>query len=325
MKIFTLAPNENWIVDRLAKEWNDGNPDIVTDDMKNSDIIWLLADWCHRHVPRHILSSRKIMTTVHHIVPEKFGSQERADFAERDLITDVYHCYNDHTVDFLKAENLTAKPIVLMPYWANQHIWRKTGEKYLLRQKFGLPLNSFIFGSFQRDTEGHDLKSPKLEKGPDLLADLIIKSHKSGQEAKSQNRIYVGSAGVQPRDYHVVLAGWRRQYIISRLEEAAVPYTYFEKPDQETLNELYQTLDLYPVTARHEGGPQSLLECGLLGVKVISRPVGIAEQVLPASSIKDDVFTAEASVPDVHRFNMTLPQGFEPYRKTFKALHEGKF
>ena len=34
--------------------------------------------------------------------------------------------------------------------------------------------NKFIIGSFQRDTLGSDLISPKLEKGPDILADKLI-------------------------------------------------------------------------------------------------------------------------------------------------------
>lgn len=307
MKIFTLAPNEDWIVDRLAKEWNNGNSDIVTNDIQKSDIIWLLADWCHRHIPRHILSSRKILTTVHHIVPEKFGPKERQDFAERDLITSVYHCYNDHTIDFLKKENLTKKPIVLVPYWANQNIWKKTADKYELRKKHGLPLDAYLIGSFQRDTEGHDLKSPKLEKGPDLFVKFVSRDDLSRKVP-----------------IHVVLAGWRRQYVVHELEIEGIPYSFFERPPQETLNELYQTLDLYPVTARQEGGPQALLECGLLEVPVVSRSVGIAEQVLPPEAINSNVAMARPAVPDVKRLKMTLPEGFEGYRTMFRSIYEGK-
>ncbi len=308
MKIWTLPAAEDWICDRLTKEWIDGNPDITTTDIHKSDIIWLLSDWRWKEVPRHLLSSRKIMTTVHHIVPEKFGPKERADFEERDLITDVYHCYNDHTVDFLEKEKLTTKPIVVLPYWANQHIWRKTGDKIELRKKHGLPEDAYLIGSFQRDTEGHDLKSPKLEKGPDLFVEFVSRNDLSRR---------------QP--IHVVLAGWRRQYVINELKARGVSYSYFELPDQEKLNELYQTLDLYAVTARHEGGPQALLECGLTGVPVVSRSVGIAEQVLPLESIRNDIYRARPSVPDVHKLNMTIPHGFEPYRKTFEALQQGKF
>ena len=116
----------------------------------------------------------------------------------------------------------------------------------------------------------------------------------------------------------VVLAGWRRQYIISRLQYANVPFTYLERPDHNTINELYQCLDLYPVTARTEGGPQALIECGLLNVPVISRDIGIARQVLSSDSINDKVELAVASVPNIE--NWKLPRGYNAYRKLIQEL-----
>ena len=99
---------------------------------------------------------------------------------------------------------------------------------------------------------------------------------------------------------------------------ASVPYTYFELPSQEIINELYQTLDLYPVTARHEGGPQSLIECGLLNVPVVSRPVGIAEQVLHPDAINDDVSLAYPHVPNIEDWK--LPHGYNGYRDFILGL-----
>lgn len=313
MKIWTLPAAEDWICDRLTKEWIEGNPDISVYDLRGAHILWLLSDWRWREVPGHLLSQKTVLTTVHHIVPEKFGHRERADFADRDAITTAYHVYNQHTYDFIRP--LTKKPIFLAPYWANQNIWRKTGDKYKLREKHGLPTNGYLIGSFQRDTEGHDLKSPKLEKGPDLLVDFLIAKYRRWQK---DHRIVIGEMP-QP---HVVLAGWRRQYVVHELEIEGIPYSFFERPSQEVLNELYQTLDIYPVTARHEGGPQALLECGLVGIPVVSRSVGIAEQVLPPEAINSDVFAAVPTVPDVS--SMLLPAGFEPYRKIFESLYRGE-
>ena len=51
-------------------------------------------------------------------------------------------------------------------------------EKNILRSKYGFKENDYIVGSFQRDTEGHDLKSPKLSKGPDLFINNLIKLKK---------------------------------------------------------------------------------------------------------------------------------------------------
>ncbi len=295
-KVFVLPPNENWIVDRFIDEQRRDNSDISTTNPHEADVVWLLADWAWRQLPFQLLESKRVITTVHHIVPEKFGPSERIDFMQRDLITDVYHVFNQRTFKFIRR--LTTKLIVEIPYWANQVIWKKTGERDELRAKLDLPVDAFIIGSFQRDTEGHDLKTPKLEKGPDLFVDAVI------QMARAPDP-----------PVHVLLGAWRRQYIIKRLAKAMISYTYIELPSQETINDMYQTLDLYLVTARHEGGPQSLIECGLLNVPCRSRPVGIAEQVLPKKAIHEDVTQAQSVIPNVDDWR--LPGGYKPYRELF--------
>jgi len=302
MKAFVLAPNEDWIVDRFVKEWYVDNSDISTKNIQEADVIWLMADWCFNQVPLALLQKKKVLTTVHHIVPEKFNINE---FNMKDSFTDAYHVPNEITARQVSFH--TKKPVHVIPYWANQRIFKIDSQsKQDLRAKHNLPLDSFLIGSFQRDTEGHDLKSPKLEKGPDLLADFAIKKH---VEWKQHNG---------PHEPHVVLGGWRRQYVINRLTAAGVPFTYFEKPAHDIINELYQTLDLYPVTSRCEGGPQSLIECGLLGMPVVSRRVGMASAVLPASAISDDVSIATPAIPNVH--NLKLPMGYEFYRKLLVSL-----
>lgn len=290
-----MAPREDWICDQLLEDWHALSSDMATNTLQDADVIWLFADWCWRSIPMEVLRSKKVVTTVHHIVPEKFDRAARMDFAARDVVTTLYHVYNQRVHDFIRP--LTKKEIRLVPYWANSTRWHKTGTKIELRRQYGLPEDGYLVGSFQRDTEGHDLKSPKLEKGPDLLADFLIERFKESP------------------NMYVVLAGWRRQYVINRLLEAEIPHMYFERPPQITLNDLYQTLDLYPVTARTEGGPQALIECGLLGVPVVSRPVGIAEQVLPKDAIADDVYMATPIVPSVN--GLRLPHGIIPYRQMF--------
>ena len=298
-KVFVLPPSEDWIVDRFVREWNDDNSDICVNNPYDADVIWLLADWAWTQlINTGLLTKKKILATVHHVVPEKFNSAALRDFMLRDSVTTAYHVYNKNTLEFIRK--LTQKPVHVIPYWANQKIWRPTGDKRELRLKHGLPPDAYLVGSFQRDTEGHDLISPKLEKGPDLLADYLEKLSK------------------QRQDVHVVLAGWRRQYIIKRLKSAGIPYTYFERPEHSVVNDLYQTLDLYPVTARCEGGPQSLIECGLLGVPVISRDVGIAGQVLPEPSINNDVSLATPTIPDVESWK--LPHGYSGYRGLINSL-----
>ncbi len=296
-KVFVLPPKEDWIVDRLVNEWYEFNQDISTKDIRSCDVVWLLADWCFNHIDQSILRNKKVMTTVHHIVPEKWNATEKAQFDYRDAFTDVYHVPNQHTANFVRQ--LTNKPIAVIPYWANQHIWKKSSSKSQIRSNLGIKDDEFVIGSFQRDTEGKDLISPKLEKGPDILADVVIEMSKN-------------------KNVHVLLAGWRRQYIIKRLEDAKVKFTYIEKPEQAKINELYQALDLYPVTSRYEGGPQSIIECGLLDVPVISRSVGIAEMVIDPISINNDILKATPTIPNVQ--SLKLPTGFLQYRELINSL-----
>ena len=197
-KVYVLPPGEDWIVDRFVKEWYEDNSDISVRNPQEADVIWLLADWCWKNLPAPLLRSKKVITTVHHIVPEKFGSNERLDFLARDSFTDTYHVYNRQTLEFIR--NITDKRIEFIPYWANQKIWKASGGpeiKLLLREKYGLPTGSYVIGSFQRNTEGAGIERgiylPKLEKGPDLFVDYVnYLSEKMSQKV------------------HVLLSGWRR-------------------------------------------------------------------------------------------------------------------
>ena len=45
MKVFSLPPHENWICDRFLEEWAQHNSDIVTNDLNDADINWILAGW----------------------------------------------------------------------------------------------------------------------------------------------------------------------------------------------------------------------------------------------------------------------------------------
>lgn len=302
-KVYTLPPGENWVVDRFVQEWSKDNCDIVTSSPDTADVIWLLADWAWKQMSYKLLQDKKVITTVHHIVPEKFNNQALNDFLLRDQITNVYHVYNQQTFDFIKK--LTTKRIVKINYWANQNAFTYVpGVKNKYREQLHLPINDYFIGSFQRDTEGAGIPSgvymPKLEKGPDIFVDFIAKTN--------YNKINV----------HVILAGWRRQYIMQRFDEENIKYTYFDLPDHETLVKLYHTLDLYAVTSRCEGGPQSLIECGLLNVPVVSTPIGIADLVLESKSINQDVSLATPGVPSVE--NWKLPFGYKQYRDLILGL-----
>ena len=97
MKIYCHAPRENWICDRFTHEWNSNNSEISTNDPLQADVIWLLAGWCWRQISLDILSQKKVIITIHHIVPNKFNDQKVAEFIERDKFIDAYHVPCDRT------------------------------------------------------------------------------------------------------------------------------------------------------------------------------------------------------------------------------------
>lgn len=303
IKVFALAPNENWIVDRFVQEWCTFNDDISVERPEDADTIWLMGAWCWRHIDTNLLSRKNVVATVHHLVPEKFGLNEKNEFVVRDQFVTMYHVPCKKTAEQIR--HLTNKPIFVCPFWVNQQIWFEISDKNALRKKYGLSENAFLVGSFQRDTEGNDLSSPKLEKGPDLFCDFVEKM----KERSNQS-------------IEVVLSGWRRQYVINRLRTAGISFKYFEMVDFGMLNELYNMLDLYAVTSRHEGGPQAIVECALTRTPIISTDVGIASLILDSASMFDRNFDAVPNVDYAYAAvqQYMIPAGMSKFREMFVSL-----
>lgn len=266
MKVFVLAPKENWICDRIASEWKKYNPNVTVEDPQNADILWLLAGWCWRHISESLLIDKKIILSVHHIVPEKFDNKKYEEFVEREKYVDAYHAPNNITAKFISQ--ITNKPIYVVPYWYNSEVWQPY-DKSKARKSLGIPKDKFVIGSFQRDSEGNT-SQPKLEKGPDILSEVIskIQSHSK-------------------KEIHVLLGGWRRNYIKGCLDDKEISYTLKELSTISELRKMYSACDLYVVASRYEGGPQAILEAAATKTPIVSRDVGIASSVLSPYCIID--------------------------------------
>ena len=199
----------------------------------------------------------------------------------------------------------TSKRIYVSPFWINNKIWFPISENKDLKSKFSIPGDAYIVGSFQRDTEGKDGISPKLSKGPDQLFEII-------------------KAISEQKNLFVILAGHRRTYLINLLEENNVPYKYYERVDQASLNELYNCLDLYIVSSRVEGGPQAIFECALSKTPIISTDVGIASEILSKTSIFD-MNNFSMAKPDIEAAyansqQYLIPKGYESFINLFEEI-----
>ena len=124
----------------------------------------------------------------------------------------------------------------------------------------------------------------------------------------------------------VLLTGKRRNYLLENLEKEKIRYKYFEMMTFEGLNELYNVLNLYIVSSRFEGGPQSIMECAVTKTPIISTDVGIASEILSPQSIysmnnfknaKSDIKTAYKNVQEY-----LIPAGFDNFNLAIKRLYE---
>jgi glycosyltransferase involved in cell wall biosynthesis len=305
MKIFIPKIREAWVVDRFRKEWINFNPKLNTHFIRKADIVWILAPWLWDKLSEKHLISKKVACTIHHIENDKFF-QEVKRFDKLNTYVDVYHVISNKT--YTQLCDLTDKRIVKIPFWVNQQIWKPLNNKSEIRKKFGFGEVDFLVGSFQRDTEGSDLISPKLIKGPDILVKLL-------------KSIFVNNKNLK-----VVLTGKRRQYLINNLENLKIPYFYFEDIDEYQVNELYNILNLYLVTSRLEGGPQAIVECANIGTPILSTDVGIASEILHSKAIYnlENFQYSQTDEEFAHKnvVDLTLPNGMKKYRELFFDLNE---
>ena len=303
MKIYINSPKESWVVDRFVKEWKENNKNISTNLLSKADLIWIISPWTWKKLSKKHLSSKKVICTIHHIDDKKFNIEE---FSELDKLVDRYHIISKKTENTLKQ--LTKKDIFYSPFWIDSKKFFNIKDNQSLRKKFNLKDNDFAIGSFQRDTEGSDNKSPKLEKGPDNFLEII------------KNLDY------ENKNLKVVLTGKRRNYIINKLNELKISFEYFQMVDNKRLNELYNSLDLYIVASRVEGGPQSILECALSKTPIISTDVGVANQILSDKSIftMKEYRNAKPNVEHAYREvqKYIIPKGFESFINFFEDVYE---
>ena len=305
MNLYINSAKENWVVDRFIKEFKEFDKIRTTRLLFNADLIWIIAPWTWRKIPIKYLKRNKVVCTIHHIDEDKFDEIAKKEFLERDSIVNQYHVISEST--YKQVSNLTIKPIKIIPFWVNQNIWFEIKNRDQILDKYKLDNKKFYIGSFQRDTEGSDLISPKLSKGPDRFIEIL----------KRKN---------EEHNLCVIITGKRRNYLIKKLNEEKIEYKYFEMVSFSEINELYNILDLYIVSSRYEGGPQAILECAITRTPIISTDVGIASEILSTSSIfqMNNFHEAKPDIEYAYKkvIKYQIPEGMKHYRKLFLESYE---
>ena len=81
MNIFLSDLNESWVVDRFRKDWYSHNPEISTNDIRNSDIIWIISPWVWKKLSKKMLSKKVVICSIYHIDFESFKYFTQQNFA----------------------------------------------------------------------------------------------------------------------------------------------------------------------------------------------------------------------------------------------------
>ncbi|MEI8140655.1 MAG: glycosyltransferase family 4 protein [bacterium] len=163
--------------------------------------------------------------------------------------------------DVLLTTGIAPAKLHLIPIGITLSLFQKqTAElKQQFRAKYGIPQSATVVGSFQKDGIGWgDGLEPKLIKGPDIFVQAM---------AALKSRI---------PELCVVLSGPARGYIKAGLKKRGIPYRHFNLPHYADIGELFQTLDLYMITSRQEGGPKAVLESMASGIPLVTTRVGQA-------------------------------------------------
>lgn len=188
---------------------------------------------------------------------------------------DILHVSSLVTKNKLIKYGFDEDKIVVIPLGVDLSHFKKYDDikRNQLKKKFGLPSNKLIIGSFQKDGVGwEEGMKPKLVKGPDIFCEVV---------RKLKNKY----------DIHIFLTGPARGYVKKKLKEYQIPYTHIFLENYLDIVDCYNTLDLYLVTSRAEGGPKALLECMATGVPLVTTNVGMVPYLIKneINALKTDI------------------------------------
>jgi len=266
-----LIDNQKWICDRLKEQFIKYQFNYVTNNPIEADYIWYIAPWNYNFIPDgfikndwyNLLKNKKIITTIHHIDID-YLNKGKYDL-QFQFINNYATCI--HSICRQTTENINKIrkfeiPIITQYLWEREIVFYPLNneQKIDLRRKHNIEEDSIVIGNFQND---------KKSKCPEILLKIIVDMANSGKKIE------------------VILSGRNRSYLFRNLKRFNIKFHYFYMVSMETLNELYNCLNLYIISSKYEGGPRSIIECALTNTPVISTKVGIAVEFMDPDSLFD--------------------------------------
>jgi glycosyltransferase involved in cell wall biosynthesis len=135
------------------------------------------------------------------------------------------------------------------------------GARDEARAKLGIPADTLVVGSFQKDGSGWGAgETPKWIKGPDVFARVVAR-------LAERHRILA------------LIPGPARGFLKTALQERGVPFRNDGFIPFCDLRPHYYACDMYLMTGRQEGGPAAVLEAPACGVPFVGHRAGMAPDV----------------------------------------------
>ena len=168
---------------------------------------------------------------------------------------------NSFFKNYLIENGIDKKKIIQIPLTVDTKFFKNQKNQIKLRNKFKLPIDKYLIGSFHKDGNGwDDGNTPKLIKGPDIFIKTILEIKKK----------------IGKDRFAVVLTSPARGYVKEKLKKNNIKFYHFYPTKFSNLPNLYNCLDLYLIASRAEGGPTGLFEAMACGVPIVSTKVGLA-------------------------------------------------
>lgn len=163
--------------------------------------------------------------------------------------------------EIILGSGIEPEKVFLIPIAINPDFFhpQSAESKKEARDCYGIPQDAVVIGSFQKDGNGwEEGLEPKLIKGPDIFLKTLQILKQSVPEL------------------FVLLSGPARGYVKKGLERLKVPYKHIYLEHYPEIDRLYQSLDLYLIASREEGGPKAVLESMASGIPLVTTRVGQA-------------------------------------------------
>jgi len=269
-RIMLVPDTMGWILGTWAREivkWNSDKYDFlifpvgeIREDMQMFLSLLREVDIIHFLTSRDYISFRDIIkksgisgltliSSIHHIV--EVSRIESAIHADKIMV--VCRKYMDELIKY----GVPKEKITLIYNGVDTDVYSPK-DKLQSRKRLGIATKVFTIGFSAKASSNHDER-----KGIDIFLKVLSKL------SSSENL-----------DIQVVLTGIGWKTLIKKYSLNKIRINSFDYLPVEKMADYFNSLDVYLVTSRIEGGPVPLLEAMSCGVPVVTTPVGTAIDII---------------------------------------------